>query len=591
QQQLAEVTFTTSPNGAASKLPAGYSIEVRDLLVGTAFKVLEEDYEIPVGYGRRIWEETSLDGTTTTYEGYKRVEGSYLVSEGDTQNSGVIRDNSNPKVEVHNQRGWGIRAEKSWSDSDFMRAHDDTFFAVYVGDELLDGTVRRIDAYNYTTYFFPALEEGARFADYQVCEVKPENPVVDEDGTVSSYDSITRLAAGEEIVLGGTDKDGQTLENLHYSVSYSQGTESPLPGDEGVVRTDRVTNTRTGGLRIVKTDWEGNALACAEFELKKGEEVKDTFTSDMNGVLTTAYPEDGEYTLTETKAPKAYQGLETAVEITVSEGNYSITSDAENGVIYDEETNTLTLKNKPFTLKAVKRDTEGTLLPGAHFALYTQVPVSGGGVRKDYYPISGYEDLESGADGVVDKINESLNPGTYYLSEITAPEGYGLPQEDLCFTIGNDGRVTINTEDDSTWLDTVKEDDRIEYTIGIINIKLTDVTARKEWYTERNKIQDDQANKNVPEGAWSELTLFAEGSDTAIRTIRLDGTIDDKGETAKWEATFADVPSTDSSGNTIRYLIKETAYSETIGSTHFYAVRKETVDGGAIRNAVMFGNI
>ena len=127
EEQLAQATFTTSPNGAVSKIPAGHTIEVRGLMVGTRFRVTEEPYDLPAGYGYRQWSE---DGKT--YTCYKRVEGSFYLAEGDTQNSGVIRDNSNPAIEIHNQRGWGLRAETKWSDEDFMLPHEDIYTQAFL---------------------------------------------------------------------------------------------------------------------------------------------------------------------------------------------------------------------------------------------------------------------------------------------------------------------------------------------------------------------------------------------------------------------------------------------------------------------------
>ena len=438
-EQLPRVTFRTSPSGAASKLPAGYSIEVRELLVGTKFLITEEDYEIPVGYGKRTWTEDD-----TTYHGYKRVVGSYIVETGEPPNEGVIRDNSNPVLEIHNQRGWGIQARKIWSDADFILRHDDIYFAVYVHDILLPGTVRRIDAYNSTRYFFPALESGVEFKDYHIFEVRLTNPVVQEDGTVSSYDSITRLLPVDTLTIGGIQTDGSTAQDLRYSPTYTEGTPTPLTGSEGEIRTDTVTNTRVGGLRIIKTDAEDMALAGASFELRKDDETEGTYTSDESGLVTTAYLNDGEYTLTEIAAPHGYLAIQTPVTITFMNGEYSI-SEAE-GVTYSPESTTIEIKNESFTLAFKKTDEkDGTPLAGAHFALYRQVVATGGEPRKNYYPMEGYKDLVSGEDGIITGINESLPAGTYYLTETRAPEGYELetPVDEVLFTISETGMITV----------------------------------------------------------------------------------------------------------------------------------------------------
>ena len=51
--QKEAVIFRTSPNGSISRIPAGYTVEVRNLVVSTRYKVEERDNEIPRGYTRR----------------------------------------------------------------------------------------------------------------------------------------------------------------------------------------------------------------------------------------------------------------------------------------------------------------------------------------------------------------------------------------------------------------------------------------------------------------------------------------------------------------------------------------------------------
>ncbi len=473
-EQLPRVTFRTSPSGAASKIPADYRIEVRELLVGTKFLITEEDYEIPVGYGKRTWTEGGI-----TYHGYKRVEGSYLVEPGEEPNEGIIRDNSNPELEIHNQRGWGILARKVWSDADFILRHDDIYFAVYVNGTLLPGTVHRIDAYNSTRYFFPTLEDGAAFDDYQIFEVVLTNPTVEGDGTVSAYDAITPLEPVDTLVIGGIEMDGTEVQNLRYAPSYIKGTPTPVTGEESMIRTDTVTNTRVGGLRIIKTDADDLAMAGASFELKQGDEVKGTYTSAEDGLVTTAYLDDGVYTLTETAALRGYQAIETPVTITAENGTYTISEQAD--VIYNPESNTLQIRNNPFTLTFKKLDAnEDTPLQDAHFALYRQVQETGGGTRKDYYPIEGYADLVSDEDGILPLVGQTLPPGTYYLTETRAPEGYELadPVDEVLFTVSVTGQITVQSGEGFIGV-LIREDH--DYTIRIDNGKTpnADLTIRK----------------------------------------------------------------------------------------------------------------
>jgi uncharacterized surface anchored protein len=70
---------------------------------------------------------------------------------------------------------------------------------------------------------------------------------------------------------------------------------------------------------------------------------------------------------------------------------------------------------------------------------------SGGRMRKDYYPIEGYEDLISDENGQIPGIDQLLAAGSYYLTETQAPDGYELPTpvNEVLFTIGETGKITV----------------------------------------------------------------------------------------------------------------------------------------------------
>ena len=451
EDDLESCTFITSPSGAIDKIPADFTVEIRNLLVDTKFMVLEKSSDIPKGYD---------------LIGYERLAGSYLA-EGDTANAGIVRDNSNPHVIVKNHRGWGLTVEKVWSDENFMISHDNIYFAVYCNGEMVANTLRRMmtettavyddesgdfigyDYENSLYYYFPTLIEGASFADYTIQEVAVTDPVVDANGYVTSYGTITPLGGTEQLINGGVVAQTNQRATYSYHVTYAVGTPT---GPNNNVRTDVVTNTRPG-IKLVKADGAGNPLANAVFTLKdaNGNDIMNAYYySDAQGLITYAYPEqDVTYTLTEVETPDGYSALIDAItftqsgtELTVNGGDadsVTVSQPDENGTI------TVTIKNFQTEFSAVKIDEEtNEALPNAHFALYRQV-IGSNGARKDYYPLAGYSDLVTDANGVIPGIDTTLPPNTYYLTETKAPRGYITLEHDICFTVSKDG--TISMED------------------------------------------------------------------------------------------------------------------------------------------------
>ena len=175
--------------GSISKIPAGYTIEVRDLIVGTKYKIDEPDRELPKGYTRRDrdgYVRMDTEGGPVVY--YTDEEDIYgrHPEDGNTITAEPISDTiadkyESPMVEVRNQEGWGLTAKKEWTDKDFM-IHDPVYLAVYLDDghgnpgDLIEGTVRILGTNDKEIYwFFPDLKIGDEtytFDKFIVREVK-----------------------------------------------------------------------------------------------------------------------------------------------------------------------------------------------------------------------------------------------------------------------------------------------------------------------------------------------------------------------------------------------------------------------------------
>ena len=120
EAQKETVIFKTSMNGSISKIPVDYTVEVRDLIITTKYKVEERAGEIPRGY------------TLRSGDGYTRVDLEPEDTTGDIPYSDTIRKDEDPQIQVRNQLGWGLTAQKIWTDKDFMRDRDPIYFAIYL---------------------------------------------------------------------------------------------------------------------------------------------------------------------------------------------------------------------------------------------------------------------------------------------------------------------------------------------------------------------------------------------------------------------------------------------------------------------------
>ena len=455
--EKAKATFTTSPNGSISKIPAEYKVEVRQLVVGSKFKVEEYPSEIPAGYA--FWK-------------YEREGGSYIS--GEDKNFGTIRDNSDPAIDVCNKRGWGLTVNKVWSDAEFMTSHDPIYFAVYAGDELVEGSVRQMANGTLSRYwYFENLKSGTGFSDYKIREVIPTGSFsVDTNGKVTEYDSVMAIEEGGTLMIGGTPEIGGE-GSFSYKVSYQPG--QPGGGNQNV-RTDIVRNTRRG-LKILKTDLDATPLEGAVFTLTDAATQRtigaDKFISDADGLVTIAYLPNGNYILEETETPFAHLKLAEQINITVSNGEISIPpaqNDEYTFTTPEGDMPTLTVKNRKMKLQVKKVDAKGSKLASAHFAIYRQVETATGDLIMDYQPYSGYEDLVSDDQGIAADDLQMLPRGTYYLVETEAPESYKGLENPVLFTIGKDGDVTLaEGTDPSVTLEREENKDATVLTIRVEN--------------------------------------------------------------------------------------------------------------------------
>lgn len=504
-EQKASASFTTSIYGSVGKIKPGYTVEIRDVLAGTKYRVEERPAEIPDGYSfQRYQNYENKDSSETPHAEIGNLNGIPGVN-------GTAVANVDPNVDVRNLKGWGLRVNKIWSDADYMSDREPTYFAVFIdenhgqgqghGDgniELVEGTVRQLPygADPQTLYwYFDKLADGKGINDYIIREVRLTGNgwTVKEDGTVEGADhsNVHSIHDGGDLRIDGTQKGETASHSFDYTVSYVTG---EITADSNV-RVDTVTNNRPG-IILKKTKWDGTTpLPGSVFELKDdGGNLIGTFTSDSDGMITTAFLRDNvNYTLTETDAPQGWYGL--PVPMTIRLNNKDVIVSGPDDHLSDyyivdnhSATPALTIKNRPYTLQAVKTDGDtNSPLSGVNFALHKQVTV-GDVTTIDTNPMPGYETLTTGEDGIIPKIDNTLPAGTYELREKNTPAGYEALAGYIRFTVSETGKIEmIGTEQapvpDGVTLDgptaTESEDGMMSYVMNVRNYRRMEITLKK----------------------------------------------------------------------------------------------------------------
>ena len=475
-EQKAQASFTTSIYGTISNIPSDHKIEIRNVLVGTRFRVVERPWEVPDGYSfqKYIYNESEY---TSAEDGIMDVVGS----------DGSEHD---PSVTACNIKGWGLRVNKNWSDADYMSDRDPSYFAVFInsgsGLTLAEGTVRQLpygEDPQTMYWYFQTLQSGVAFDDYEIREVKLEGITTDNDGALTGYDTVTPVGNGGEIVISGTPKGENSSYPITYTVEYEKGTVAAGSN----VRIDTVTNSRPG-IVLRKAQWDGETpLANAVFVLtdNEGSEI-GTFTSKADGLITIAFLRDGvPYSLSENRAPQGFRGLEYTMTVTMTDGE--VTVSGIDGAYYELDTETdqnmpvLTIKDRPYRFDVIKRE-GGTQTPlaGVTFALHRQVTV-GDVTNIDLNPMPGYEELTTGEDGVIPQVDDTLPAGVYELRETAVPDGYEMLPAYIQFSVSQTGVISLGTHPDTavTLTDNIDSDGTLRYVMTIDNYARKNVSIWK----------------------------------------------------------------------------------------------------------------
>lgn len=245
---------------------------------------------------------------------------------------------------------------------------------------------------------------GAEFALYdEEGLLLQEELVSDEEGEVLIED----LSPGTYVLKEVQSPEGYLLNLTEITFTI----EDTYEGTVDVLLLDEYTNY-LGSAYLIKTDHEGNALSGATFDVvtEDGERVIENLRSDENGKVLASGLAPGKYYFEETRAPKGY--------VRNTEKIFFDIASSEEGS--PDEVHAGTLVNYKGSAVLKKTAVDGTGLKDAEFALYSEEGLL-------------LENLTTDGDGSL--LLENLSPGSYWLEETKAPEGYIRNTDKIIFEI------------------------------------------------------------------------------------------------------------------------------------------------------------
>ena len=243
--------------------------------------------------------------------------------------------------------------------------------------------------------------------------------VTGEDGTVT----VEVPEKGKYLITELEPPAGYTIDPKTYTVEV----KAHSADDVSIAAIHKSQDHQTR-VELTKVNEKGQQLEGAEFSIL-GAEGKQAVKFKKEGSVYT-YSEDGgitaitagnaeivglpvgSYILRENKAPKNY--------IPMEDMSFHVRAD-----MYDKALE-LTAENLPHEkgVAVLKESPDGTRLKGAEFALYGEDDTE---IRR----------VTTDKAGVA--LFTGLNPGSYYIKETAAPEGYKLSDKKFDFTIDSNG--------------------------------------------------------------------------------------------------------------------------------------------------------
>ena len=268
-----------------------------------------------------------------------------------------------------------------------------------------------------------------------------DNTSLDNLTTTNTPIKIRGLAPGLYYLVEEEVPEGYAKSHpIPFTVEDNTTTDKVEDGENLTVEV-KMKNKKTV-VNINKVDiTNGQSIKGAELEIRDGncENVIELdgqpvrWTSDGTSHTIIGLQAGNNYCLKETKAPDGYKIMnngETKFKLTIY-GGIEI-PDEEETEEKEKDPTTIIIANEYNNVYISKQDiTTKQELPGAHLIVTDQ----DGNTIKDGDWISTTEP----------HLLKALNPGTYTITEVTAPDGYTRNEESITFTVDNNGAISGNT--------------------------------------------------------------------------------------------------------------------------------------------------